>query len=286
MDPTDNTVALKASASKLLPQDEKEFKRVSQYAGCNKEKTKKIYDDFKKKGYLKLVWDGKVPQKNKRFYYFISLTASNRDEVLSEIQKYIDFYQEMGETVQKVRKYEEEEQQQTSEINPYVIIHELKIKLKELSKEAEVNKDFTSSSTVYRLHRAFIEKHEELENMIKRVECIALKGGMVKAIDGWQNSIKEVDELKIEMRESANRYDEVCDQLRKFELETQKQNENMKTLLENNRQMKEQQKLLVETIERMSKQQEKMMENNENISSFLESYKKGKSDSDSDSGVR
>lgn len=243
MSKEDKAVATK-KANPLLPHDAKELEKVSDYAAKKEAEVQELSAKFSDMGYIRLLWDSKVPDKDCKFYHFFSLTASNRDDVLNEIEKYQSFYKELGDAIVKVSN--PEEQSDSEKTNPYVIILELNEKLSEMAEAAKLGKNTTASSAVYDLHKSFIQKHEKLENMIKRVECVALKEGLKKATDGWQESIQSINNLQNDLKTTEEKYDRMCDRFDRLLLQNELLLDQQKTLLDNNQKMEQQQEVLLQ----------------------------------------
>lgn len=253
-------VAEPTSSNKLSGYDRREIQKASKYAQSNENEMKDVAGNVRNKNYLGLIWDSKVPDKDKRFYYFFSLSASNRTEVLAEIAKYMDFYKEMGDVLRKVKKYGEEGDD-TSEENPYMLIQEINEKLSEMYEKAKIEQNFTPSSTVYNLHKSFVKKHEQAENLIKRVECVALKSGLRNATEGWQKSIKQVEELT----KTVSEMDKACGKLENFKLESEELLDKCSTLEERCNDLAHHNELLMEkmgNVDRMAQQNATLMEEN------------------------
>lgn len=237
MSKVEKFTAPKKADQKWLLVDE-ELEEISSYAAKKITEVRELYDSFRDMSYFRLLRDSKVPENDKKFYNRFSLSASHRENVLREIQNYQEFYKELIDIVLKVSN--EEEHFGYEKEKPYIIFHDLNEKLSIMTKVAKHGKDTTASSAVFNLHQLFIEKHEMLENMILRIQCVFLKKDLKKATDVLEASVKSVKYLETSLKATEEAHDEMCTRFERLLKQNDLLLDQQKLLLENNKKLEQQ----------------------------------------------
>lgn len=193
-------VSRRSIDKRWIPQYENELQEVALYAEMRKEQMHTLSSDFKESGTLRRFWDAKVPRKHTTFYNFFSFEVTNTVEVLKEIQKYIDFYDEMGNLVTEICSFKVNNggdcgNERSTNIPFQSRVLELGKRANELFRKAEKAKENTGSTQICDLHSSFIEQHEALGKMLKDTENVALKRDLTRATKGWMESKREINKI-------------------------------------------------------------------------------------------
>ena len=82
-------------SARQLAYKKEAVKDVTEFAKRKKDEMQKLKDNFNEKWPIGLMWDSKVPDKDKWLFHFFSLKASDKCEVTQEIEKYLNLYKEI-----------------------------------------------------------------------------------------------------------------------------------------------------------------------------------------------
>ena len=222
-------------------------KDVSEFAKTKKDEMQKLKDDFSKKWPIGLMWDSKVPEKDKWLFYFFSLQSSDKEEVIEAIEKYLNLYKDIYD-VKNIKDANDEE----TINNAYDKIQDLYDELTNIVEKAKREKDTTSSSTVYNLHKDIISRKNQIEKKLERVELSISR----QQIQGLTNKLKSALKACEESKEQIN------------------------TLQQENKEIKEQCKIVVEENKVLRKEMRNLMET---ISSYMEQREANNADEQGES---
>lgn len=159
------------SPFQLLPSDIAGIDDASEYAKERGDELKKLTVKVQKMGMLGAFVDSKISNKDKGVFS-ISFKRSDKGKIKEEIIKYLSFFNNMLKSIEKV---DDEEKAVEEKENPYIVIIDLNKKLTDLFEMAHSGMDTSTSRTVSKLYKNFLDQQKDLENKMKKMECVFLK---------------------------------------------------------------------------------------------------------------
>ena len=218
------------------------FRDITEFAETRKDEMQKLIDDFNKKWPIGLMWDSKVPEKDKWLFYFFSLQTSDKQAVTQAIEKYLNLYKDIYD-IKNMKDANDEE----SINNAYDKIQDLYDELTNMVKKAEIEKETTSSSTVYNLHKDMISRKTQIVKKLERVELSISR----QQIQGLTNKLKSA--LKV--------CDENKEQINTLQQENKEIKEECKKVIEENKTIREDMRNLMQAISIYMEQREADLNN-------------------------
>ncbi|GFR06942.1 uncharacterized protein TNCT_499301 [Trichonephila clavata] len=232
-------------SDKQLAYKEKAVKDVTEFAERKKDEMQELISKFEAKWQIGLRWDSKVPQ-NGKWYHLFTLKASDRDEVIREIKEYLNLYKEIH-GIESVKDANDEEGINSA----YDKIQDLYKELSSMVEKAKTEKQSTSSSTVFNLHKDIIARETQIVNKLEKVELSISRQQVRGLTNKLDSALKACDEYK--------------EQTNTLQKENEKVTEECKRVIEENKRLGEKCDEVVEENKRLGKECDRVVEENKRL---------------------